>query len=286
MTPNRLRGKIILITGCSAGIGHAIALEFARTSPNALKLIITARRHEPLLKLAQLITDECGPGVQVLPLTLDIGDRAAVNALISNLPDEYKPIDILVNNAGLARGRDHVGDIAEADMNLTYDTNVLGTINVTQAVLPMMLARSSPHSSGTDKVDSREASEDSSPGQGTIITIGSIAGLTPYPGGSIYCSTKSAVHTFIDSLRRELIHTRIRVIEIIPGQVETEFTLHRNYGNEQKAREFYAGQESLTPGDVAEVVVFAAGRRENVVYAEGVVFPSHQAAADVLYKPA
>ena len=284
MSANRLHGKTILITGCSAGIGHAIALEFARTSPNALKLIITARRHEPLLQLAKLIASECGSGVQVLPLTLDIGDRAAVNALISNLPAEYKQIDILVNNAGLARGRDHVGQITEADMNLTYDTNVLGTINVTQAVLPMMLAHNTPRGGSADNGDSPEVSDESSPGQGTIITIGSIAGLTPYPGGSIYCSTKSAVHTFIDSLRRDLIATRIRVIEIIPGQVETEFTLHRNYGDEEIARKFYAGQESLTPGDVAEIVVFAAGRRENVVFAEGVVFPSHQAAADVLYK--
>jgi len=121
-------------------------------------------------------------------------------------------------------------------------------------------------------------------GQGDIINIGSIAGREGYPGGSIYCATKAAVRTFTDSLRRELIATRIRVIEVDPGQVETEFSIVRFGGDKAKADAVYAGCEPLTPDDVAEVVVFAAGRRENVVLADSLIFPNHQAAATVLHR--
>lgn len=137
-------------------------------------------------------------------------------------------------------------------------TNVTGLINMTQAVLPIFKAR------GSDG------------GAGDIINVGSIAGREPYPGGSIYCATKAAVRSFTDAMRRELIATRIRVIEIDPGQVETEFSVVRFYGDKGKADAVYAGCEPLTPVDIAEVVVFAAGRRENVVLADTLIFPNHQ----------
>lgn len=127
---------------------------------------------------------------------------------------------------------------------------------MTQAILPIFKARSTP--------------------SGDIINIGSIAGREPYQGGSIYCATKAAVRSFTDAMRKELIATRIRVIEIDPGQVETEFSVVRFGGDKEKAKKVYEGVEPLTPEDIAEVVVFAAGRRENVVLADSLIFPNHQ----------
>lgn len=138
-----------------------------------------------------------------------------------------------------------------------YKTNVNGLINMTQAVLPIFKQRPDG-------------------GAGDIINVGSIAGREPYPGGSIYCSTKAAVRSFTDAMRRELIATRIRVIEVDPGQVETEFSVVRFYGDKAKADAVYAGCEPLTGDDIAEVIVFAAGRRENVVIADTLIFPNHQ----------
>jgi 3-hydroxy acid dehydrogenase/malonic semialdehyde reductase len=137
-----------------------------------------------------------------------------------------------------------------------FSTNVTGLINMTQAILPIFKARSTP--------------------SGDIINIGSIAGREPYQGGSIYCATKAAVRSFTDAMRKELIATRIRVIEIDPGQVETEFSVVRFGGDKEKAKKVYEGVEPLTPEDIAEVVVFAAGRRENVVLADSLIFPNHQ----------
>jgi hypothetical protein len=163
----------------------------------------------------------------------------------------------LVNNAGLVKGVDKAGDIKTEDLEVMFATNVTGLINVTQAVLPQMKARGES-------------------GAGDIINVGSIAGREPYPGGSIYCATKAAVRSFTDAMRKELIATRIRIIEIDPGQVETEFSVVRFYGDKSKADAVYAGCEPLTPDDIAEIVVFTAGRRENVVVADTLVFPNHQ----------
>lgn len=148
-------------------------------------------------------------------------------------------------------------DINPEDTDVMFATNVTGLINMTQAVLSIF----------KKKPDG---------GRGDIVNIGSIAGREGYPGGSIYCATKAAVRTFTDALRRELIATRIRVIEVDPGQVETEFSVVRFYGDKSKADAVYKGVEPLTPEDIAEVVVFAVGRRENVVLADSLIFPNHQ----------
>jgi 3-hydroxy acid dehydrogenase/malonic semialdehyde reductase len=137
-----------------------------------------------------------------------------------------------------------------------FTTNVTGLIAMTQAILKLYKSRPTP--------------------SGDIINIGSIAGREPYQGGSIYCATKAAVRSFTDALRRELIATRIRVIEIDPGQVETEFSVVRFGGDTEKAKKVYEGVDPLTPEDIAEVVVFTAGRRENVVVADTLIFPNHQ----------
>jgi len=162
-----------------------------------------------------------------------------------------------VSFSGLVKGVAQAPAIAEDDINVMFATNVTGLINMTQAVLPIFKTRADG-------------------GKGDIVNIGSIAGREPYQGGSIYCATKAAVRSFTDSLRRELIATRIRIMEIDPGQVETEFSVVRFNGDKSKADAVYAGCEPLTPDDIAEVVVFAVGRRENVVIADTLIFPSHQ----------
>ncbi|KAL4915880.1 hypothetical protein BDW62DRAFT_219112 [Aspergillus aurantiobrunneus] len=261
----RLEGKTVLITGASSGIGRSTALEFARTAPQNLKLVLTARRIDRLQTLAGEITTQF-PGVQVHPVQLDVSNADQVRGLVDNLPAGFREVDVLVNNAGLVKGVARAPDIAEDDIDVMFATNVTGLINMTQAVLPGMLSRNNGD------------------GAGDIINIGSIAGREPYVGGGIYCATKAAVRAFTESLRKELIAKRVRVITIDPGQVETEFSLVRFYGDQKKADAVYAGCEPLTPDDVAEVIVFTAGRRENVVVADTLLFPNHQASATIMHR--
>ncbi|KAI9721942.1 MAG: hypothetical protein M1812_001900 [Candelaria pacifica] len=263
----RLEGKTILITGASSGIGRSTAMEFAKTSPKNLKLVLTARRIDTLKQVAEEIKKEVGEGVKVLPVKLDVSSPDGIRKFVDSLPADFKDIDVLVNNAGLVKGTAKAPEILEEDINTMISTNVTGLINMTQAILPIFKRRDDG-------------------GRGDIINIGSIAGREGYPGGSIYCATKAAVRAFTDALRKELIATRIRVIEIDPGQVETEFSVVRFYGDKAKADAVYAGCEPLTPDDIAEVVVFTAGRRENVIVADTLIFPNHQAAATVMHKKA
>ncbi|CAG8127839.1 unnamed protein product [Penicillium salamii] len=261
----RLEGKTVVVTGASSGIGKSTAKEFARSSPKNLKLILTARRIDTLKEVAAEIKQEVGDGVQVLPVKLDVSSPEEINNFVPSLPEEFQQIDVLVNNAGLVKGVAQAPEIATEDLKVMFDTNVTGLINMTQAILPIFKKRSDG-------------------GRGDIINIGSIAGREPYPGGSIYCATKAAVRSFTDALRKELIATRIRVIEIDPGQVETEFSVVRFYGDKSKADAVYKGVEPLTGDDIAEVVVFAASRRENVVIADTLIFPSHQAGAGTMHR--
>ena len=203
----RLKGKTVLVTGASSGIGQSVAREFARTSPKSLKIVLAARRVERLKELAAEIKKEVGEGVKVLSIRLDISKPEEVKSFHGDLPKEFKDIDILVNNAGLVKGVAKAPDILPEDIDIMFSTNVTGLINMTQAILPIMKKRGES-------------------GIGDIINIGSIAGREAYPGGSIYCATKAAVRTFTDALRRELISTRIRVIEVDPGQVETVSDVH------------------------------------------------------------
>ncbi|KAI9861281.1 MAG: hypothetical protein M1813_005455 [Trichoglossum hirsutum] len=217
----RLEGKTIVVTGASSGIGRSTAMEFARTSPRDLKLVLAARRIDSLKQVAEDIRREVGDGVKVLPFKLDVSDPEEVRGFVNTLPPEFRDIDVLVNNAGLVKGLARSPSIAEEDITTMFATNVTGLINMTQAVLPIFKTR--PEG-----------------GRGDIINIGSVAARNPYAGGSVYCATKSAVRVFTDALRQELVDTRIRVIEVDPGQVETEFSVVRFYGDKAKADEVYA----------------------------------------------
>lgn len=229
--------------------------------------MLTARRIDALKQIAADIRAEVGEaaGVQVLPVQLDVSKPEEIRGFVEGLPEEFREVDVLVNNAGLVKGVARAPHIAEEDVNTMFNTNVTGLINMTQAILPIFLRR--PNG-----------------GSGDIINIGSIAGREPYAGGSIYCATKAAVRSFTDALRQELIASRVRVLEIDPGQVETEFSVVRFYGDKAKADAVYAGVDPLTPDDIAEVVVFVAGRKENVVIADTLIFPNHQAAAGVMHR--
>ncbi|KAI1160465.1 hypothetical protein F5B18DRAFT_505600 [Nemania serpens] len=264
----RLAGKTVVITGASSGIGRSTAFEFARTAAPAggLRLVLTARRIDSLTQVAADIRAEVGDAaVKVLPVQLDVSKPDEVRAFVGKLPEEFREVDVLVNNAGLVKGVARAPDIAEEDVSVMIGTNVTGLINMTQAVLPIFLRRPDG-------------------GRGDIINVGSIAGREPYAGGSIYCATKAAVHSFSSALRQELIASRVRVLEVDPGQVETEFSVVRFYGDKSKADAVYAGVDPLTPDDIAEVIVFVAGRRENVVVADTLIFPNHQAGAGVMHR--
>ncbi|KAB5540429.1 hypothetical protein GE09DRAFT_1004881, partial [Coniochaeta sp. 2T2.1] len=268
----RLQGKTILITGASSGIGRATALEFAKTAPdNGVRLILTARRIDALNEVKAEIESAVGKGVAVLPVKLDVSNLEEVKQFVPGLPEEWRDIHVLVNNAGLVKGLARAPEIEQADIDVMFTTNVTGLIAMTQAILPIFLSRAA-------------SSENGLPGAGDIINVGSIAGREPYAGGSIYCASKAAVRSFTDALRKELIATRVRVIEIDPGQVETEFSVVRFYGDKEAAKKVYEGVDPLTGEDIAEVVVFAATRRENVVIADTMVYPSHQAGAGVMHR--
>lgn len=257
----RLDGKTVLITGASAGIGRATALELAEAANGSLKLILTARRVDKLDELKSELETKY-PSIKVLTQRFDVSDLSSIKPFVANIPEEFKDIDILVNNAGKALGREEVGQIATSDIREMFETNVLALISLTQEILPIFKAKDS----------------------GDIINLGSIAGRDPYPGGAIYCPTKAAVKSFSHALRKELINTKIRVIEVDPGNVETEFSNVRFRGDLQKAKAVYAGTEPLVAEDIAELITFAVTRKQNTVIAETLIFSTNQASATHLYR--
>ncbi|KAJ3308552.1 hypothetical protein HDU76_003886 [Blyttiomyces sp. JEL0837] len=248
---SRLAGKNVFITGASAGIGAACALEFAKCNSN---LILAARRMDRLDSLKKEILAKY-PTVKIHAIELDVRDRKKVFESIEALPSSFKDINVLVNNAGLVQGMDTVETVSEEAFDIVFETNVKGLLSVTQAVLPIMKARDNGH----------------------IINIGSIAGIQCYPGGGVYCASKHAVDALTKTLRMELVSTGINVTSIEPGMVETEFSVIRFYGDKSKADKVYEGIEPLTGEDIAETVVFVAGRPPHVNIANMLVLPTNQA---------
>lgn len=261
-----LAGKTVLITGASAGIGQATALELAAAANGDLKLVLTARRMDRLLALKKELESKypssSTPGISVLTLELDVSDYKSIPKFVSALPKEFADIDILVNNAGMVFGVETVGDIKQQDIDVMFHTNVLGLIALTQAIIPIFKAKNA----------------------GDVVNLGSIAGRDPYPGGAIYCATKAALRSFSHSLRKETINTKIRVIEVDPGAVQTEFSVVRYRGDQDKADAVYKGIDPLVAQDIAEIITFAVTRRKTVVIAETLVFPTNQASASHMYR--
>lgn len=251
---DRLAGKKILITGASSGIGKQTAVSFAEITQGDVSLILTARREEKLMQLKQDLESQYEK-ITVHVVAIDVSDYKSIDEKLTTIPDSLKSIDILINNAGLALGRDHVSDLNLQDAYNMINTNVTGLITLTHFFVPLM-----------KKQDS-----------GIIMNIGSIAGRNPYPGGSVYCSTKAAVKFFTRSLRKELTDTKIKVMEIAPGETKTDFSLVRYKGDEDKATSIYEGKAPLLATDIAELIVFACSRSDPTVLAEILVLPTYQA---------
>jgi len=241
--------NIIMITGATAGFGRATAKKFAR---NGYNVIITGRRKE---RLAELEKELRTYKIKVLPLDFDVRNKNEVESAVMNLPDEWKNIDILVNNAGLAAGLSHIDDGDTDDWDRMVDTNVKGLLYITRAIAPLMVARKRGH----------------------IINISSIAGKDIYENGNVYCATKSAVDTLSKSMRIDLLKHNIKVTNIAPGMAETEFSLVRFRGDEEKAKAVYKGIEPLTGEDLANVIYYCATLPAHVCINELSITPTQQA---------
>lgn len=241
---------IIFITGATSGFGKAIALKFA---PAGYDVIITGRREVRLNELATHIEKEFG--VRALPLCFDIRDRKACFDAVESLDESWKNIDILVNNAGGAWGRDRFDEADLDDWDTMIDTNVKGLMYITKAVLPVMKEKKRGH----------------------IINMGSIAGKEVYELGNGYNASKFAVDAFSKSMRIDLLPYHIKVTQILPGAVETEFSLVRFKGDEQKAAAIYAGYKPLSAEDIADAVYYTASLPPHVCINDLVITPTAQA---------
>jgi 3-hydroxy acid dehydrogenase/malonic semialdehyde reductase len=217
----------VLVTGASSGFGAAVARRFAA---EGARVVAAARRADRVEGLAAEL------GSRVLPLTLDVRNRAEVAAAIESLPDEFAGVDVLVNNAGLALGLNPAQDADLDDWDQMIDTNCKGLVYCTRAILPGMVAR----------------------GRGHVINLGSVAGSYPYPGGNVYGGTKAFVHQFSLNLRSDLHGTNVRVTCVEPGMADTEFSLVRFSGDKAKADNVYQGMQPMTPEDIAESIHWAA----------------------------
>ncbi|MBX2990950.1 MAG: SDR family NAD(P)-dependent oxidoreductase [Bacteroidetes bacterium] len=252
-----LTGKVVCITGASAGIGAACAEEFARLGCN---LLLVARRKDRIDEIAARLGESYS--IKTHTLQIDVRNWQHVETAISSLDDEWRSLDILVNNAGLARGlaKLHEGNVEDWDEMI--DTNIKGVLYFTRAVLPLMVERNSGH----------------------IINIGSIAGHQTYPMGNVYSATKFAVAGLTRGLRMDILGTAIRVTSVDPGLVETEFSQVRFHGDKERASKTYLGMTPLTPRDVAEAVVFCATRPLHVNIGELQLTPTDQATVTMVHR--
>lgn len=252
-----MRGKIVFITGASSGIGEGCARKFASQGSD---LILNARNVTKLNEQKEKLEKDYG--IRVYPLPFDVRDRRAVTDALASLPEEWKAIDVLVNNAGLVIGvdKEYEGNLDEWD--IVIDTNIKGLLMITRMLVPDMVKR----------------------GRGHIVNIGSIAGDAAYPGGSVYCATKAAVKALSDGLRIDLVDTPLRVTNIKPGMVETNFSVVRYRGDRKAADTFYKGIRPLTGEDIAETVYYAASAPAHIQIAEVLIMPTYQATGTISYK--
>lgn len=243
--------KITLITGATSGIGKATAIKLAEAGYST---IITGRRKERLDELAKELTDK---GIQVLTLQFDVRNQTEVHNAIAGLPSEWQNIDVLVNNAGLAVGTSPIQDGIVDDWERMIDTNVKGLLYMTHEVAPLMIKN----------------------GKGHIVNLASVAGKEVYPGGNVYCATKHAVDALSKAMRIDMLKHNIKVTNIAPGMVETEFSIVRYKGDTQAADNVYKGIAPLTGEDIADTIVFAVTRPAHVCLNDIQIMPTAQASS-------
>lgn len=248
--------KIVLITGATSGIGLACARKFANNGDN---LILTGRNEKRLSEIRQELIAK---GTEVLTLTFDVRDREKAEEYLIKLPVEWQNIDVLVNNAGLALGLEPEYEGSFDDWETMIDTNIKGLLNMTRLVVPGMVSRNSGH----------------------IINIGSVAGDAAYAGGNVYCATKAAVKALSDGLRIDVANTPIRVTNLKPGLVETNFSNTRFHGDDNRAANVYKGIIPLSGDDIADVAVYATNAPAHVQIAEVLILATYQASGSVIYR--
>lgn len=244
--------KIALITGATAGIGEATAVEFAKLS---YKLILTGRREERLANLAAQLNAEYD--IEIRTLTFDIRCKDEVEHAIAELDDDWKKVDILINNAGLALGLSTIDKGNLDDWNQMIDTNVKGLLYITKQIAPQMIERQTGH----------------------IVNISSIAGKEVYPNGNVYCATKHAVEALTKGMRIDFLPHGIKVSSVAPGMVNTEFSTVRFHGNKPKADAVYQGFSPLTAQDIAQTITYIVTRPKHVNINDVLIMPTAQASA-------
>lgn len=248
--------KIVMVTGATSGIGEACAKKFANGGYN---VIITGRRHD---KLEALKTQLEAQGARALALTFDVREREVARKAVESIDGEWADIDVLVNNAGLALGLDKEYEGDFNDWDTMIDTNVKGLLNMTRFIVPGMVKRNRGH----------------------VINIGSVAGDAAYANGNVYCATKAAVKAITDGLRIDVAESAVRVTNIKPGLVQTNFSNVRFHGDDAKAENVYKGIKPLTGDDIADVAFYAASAPAHVQIAEVLVLATHQANGSVIVR--
>lgn len=248
--------KRALITGASSGIGKATAFKLAAAGVN---LILLARREDRLVKISAEIQKH--HKVDIVTACVDVSDAKQIDEFVTRYTQQVSETDILVNNAGLAKGSDRLTDGKVADWDVMFDTNVKGLLYMTRAIIPHMVKAQNGH----------------------VVNIGSVAGRWVYPGGGVYCATKFAVRALSEGLRMDLLGTPLRVTNIEPGMVETEFSQVR-LENSERAKAVYRGMKPLSAEDIADTILWCVQRPKHVNIQELVIFPTDQAALQMVHR--
>jgi NADP-dependent 3-hydroxy acid dehydrogenase YdfG len=248
--------KIVMITGATSGIGLGCARKFAQ---GGYDLIITGRKPDLLSQVGKELSEF---GAEVKMLCFDVRNRAECAAAIESLDERWANVDVLINNAGLALGLDKEYEGSFDDWDIMIDTNIKGLLNITKMIVPQMVKRDCGH----------------------VINIGSVAGDAAYANGNVYCATKAAVKALSDGLRIDVAESAVRVTNIKPGLVETNFSVTRFHGDKDKADNVYKGIKPLTGDDIGDVAFYAASAPAHVQIAEVLVLATHQASGSVIVR--